>query len=60
MPFARMDSWIAAVDEERIYFKGEVVMDPGGNLPIWASNFVQRQGPYITMINLLKRLDGKS
>lgn len=60
MPFARMDSWIAAVDDERIYFKGEVVMDPGGNLPIWASNFVQRQGPYITMINLLKRLDRKS
>lgn len=60
MPFARMDSRIAAMDDDRIYFRGEVVMDPGGNLPVWASNFVQRQGPYITMLNLLKLLERKS
>lgn len=60
MPYARMESWIAHVDTTKVYFKGEVVMDPGGNLPIWASNFVQRQGPYITMLNLLKVLGSES
>lgn len=60
MPFARMESWIGELDNGKVYFKGEVVMDPGGQLPVWASNFVQRQGPYITMLNLLKLLEGKS
>lgn len=54
MPYARMDSKINTLDDNRIYFKGEVVMDPGGKLPVWASNFVQRQGPYQTMLNILK------
>jgi hypothetical protein len=57
MPYARMDSKINALDEDRIYFKGEVIMDPGGKLPVWASNFVQRQGPYLTMLNVLKVLE---
>lgn len=56
MPYARMDSKLNTLDDNRIYFKGEVIMDPGGKLPIWASNFVQRQGPYITMLNVLKVL----
>ena len=59
MPYAELDSKIAARDDGKIYFRGEVVMDPGGQLPVWASNLVQRQGPYITMINLLKVLDKK-
>ncbi|HEX5276320.1 MAG TPA: hypothetical protein VFW42_01485 [Fluviicoccus sp.] len=57
MPYARMDSKINEIAEGRIYFKGEVIMDPGGKLPVWASNFVQRQGPYLTMLNVLKVLE---
>lgn len=59
MPYAELDAWIAARDEGKVWFRGEVVMDPGGQLPVWASNLVQRQGPYFTMLNLLKMLEHK-
>lgn len=60
MPYATLDAWIAARDEGKVWFRGEVVMDPGGQLPVWASNLVQRQGPYYTMLNLIKVLEHKT
>lgn len=60
MPYAELDSKLAVREDGRVYFRGEVVMDPAGDLPVWASNLVQRQGPYITMLNFIKALERKN
>lgn len=37
-------------------FSSQLQLDPGGQVPVWAANFVQRRAPYATMLGLIRAL----
>ncbi len=50
------DIEINSISSVKSHFRGEVWVDPGGNVPLWAANFVQRRAPHATMLGLIRML----
>ena len=40
------------VGKDKTRLEAEGYIDPGGNMPAWAINFVQRSAPYVSMLGL--------
>lgn len=45
---------ITPVGKNQVKFETEGYVDPGGNVPIWTINFVQKRVPYLIMVSLLR------
>ncbi|HEX5277277.1 MAG TPA: START domain-containing protein [Fluviicoccus sp.] len=43
--------------KNRSRFSSQLQVDPGGRVPVWAANFVQRRAPYATMLGLIRVLE---
>lgn len=56
IPKMSNDIEINGVSNTKSNFRGEVWVDPGGNVPLWAANFVQRRAPHATMLGLIRML----
>jgi hypothetical protein len=41
----------------RVRVEAEGYVDPGGRIPAWASNYVQRAAPYSIMLGMQRMLD---
>lgn len=60
-PFIRMLAedmtikWTPTADN-KTHFEVEGNIDPGGDMPVWAINAVQRQAPYYTVLGLQRRV----
>ncbi|HNN29936.1 MAG TPA: hypothetical protein PKL36_12915, partial [Agitococcus sp.] len=44
-------------NKDTVVFENEGYVDPGGNEPNWAVNFVQRAAPYAIMVGLKRRVE---
>ena len=42
------------VGKDKVQFETEGYVDPGGNVPAWTINFVQKRVPYLIMVSLLR------
>lgn len=40
--------------KDKVQFETEGYVDPGGNVPAWTINFVQKRVPYLIMVSLLR------
>jgi hypothetical protein len=51
--------WIklTPIDAKQVRFDMEGFVDPGGSVPIWAVNFMQRAAPYTSMVGLFRRAE---
>lgn len=51
--------WIklTPIDAKQVRFDMEGFVDPGGSVPIWAVNFMQRAAPYVSMVGLFRRAE---
>lgn len=45
---------LTPIDDKRVRFDMEGVVDPGGQEPVWAVNFIQRRAPYTSIVGLLR------
>jgi len=46
---------LTPIDAKQVRFDMEGFVDPGGSVPIWAVNFMQRAAPYVSMVGLFRR-----
>lgn len=42
------------VGKDKVFFETEGYVDPGGKVPAWTINFVQKRVPYLIMVSLLR------
>ena len=50
---------ITPVGKNQVRFETEGYVDPGGNVPAWTINFVQKRVPYLIMVSLLRMSQSK-
>lgn len=48
---------VEEMETGRSRFSSQLQVDPGGQVPLWAANFVQRRAPYATMLGLIRVLE---
>lgn len=48
---------VEEMENGRSRFSSQLQVDPGGRVPVWAANFVQRRAPYATMLGLIRTLN---
>ncbi|RZU38721.1 hypothetical protein EV700_2656 [Fluviicoccus keumensis] len=58
IPDMNLSLRIEAAEHGRSRFSSQLLVDPGGQVPLWAANFVQRRAPYATMLGLIRVLGG--
>ncbi len=56
MPAQEMTSRFTPLDNGKVMLETEGYVDPGGNVPLWAANFVQRSAPYAITLAMQRRL----
>lgn len=56
MPAQEMTSRFQPLENGKVLLETEGYVDPGGKVPVWAANFVQRQAPYAIMVAMERRL----
>ncbi|RZU36952.1 START domain-containing protein [Fluviicoccus keumensis] len=47
------------VGKDKVFFETEGYVDPGGKVPAWTINFVQKRVPYLIMVSLLRMAQNK-
>ena len=57
IPDMKLTIRIEEAGDRKSRFSSELRVDPGGQVPLWAANFVQRRAPYATMLGLIRRLE---
>lgn len=57
MPAEDMTIRFTPLPENRVRIESEGYVDPGGKVPSWASNFVQRSAPYSIIVNIQRMVE---
>ncbi|HEX5360167.1 MAG TPA: hypothetical protein VFW49_03635 [Fluviicoccus sp.] len=57
MPAEDMTIRFTPLPEDRVRIESEGYVDPGGRVPPWASNFVQRSAPYGIIVNIQRMVE---
>ncbi|RZU38406.1 hypothetical protein EV700_2337 [Fluviicoccus keumensis] len=57
MPAEDMNIRFTPQPDDRILIESEGYVDPGGKVPSWASNFVQRSAPYGIIVNIQRMVE---
>lgn len=57
IPAMNLTLRVEAAEHGRSRFSSQLQVDPGGRVPVWAANFVQRRAPYATMLGLIRTLN---
>lgn len=56
MPAQEITSRFQPLDNGKVLLETEGYVDPGGKVPLWAANFVQRSAPYAIVVAMQRRL----
>ncbi|HEX5277822.1 MAG TPA: hypothetical protein VFW42_09160 [Fluviicoccus sp.] len=57
MPAEDMTIRFTPLSEDRVRIESEGYVDPGGRVPSWAANFVQRSAPYGIIVNIQRMVE---
>lgn len=57
MPAEDMTIRFTPLPENKVRIESEGYVDPGGKVPSWASNFVQRSAPYSIIVNIQRMVE---
>ena len=56
MPAQEITSRFQPLGNGKVLLETEGYVDPGGKVPLWAANFVQRSAPYAIVVAMQRRL----
>ncbi|MDO8332069.1 MAG: START domain-containing protein [Fluviicoccus sp.] len=56
MPAQEVTSRFMPMENGKVMLETEGYVDPGGKIPLWAANFVQRSAPYAIVLAMQRRL----
>jgi hypothetical protein len=57
MPAEEISVKLSPIAANKVLLEVEGYFDPGGTVPVWAANFVQRSAPYSVMLGLQRMVD---